>query len=92
MAALNGYKITADGTYTIACKPGRYALGIGGADFGSGSLAVNWIDPGGNAIAYPDSPLTAVGGLELVVPGESISLVLSSATDPVIHVSLTRID
>ncbi len=93
MADLVGNKISTNGTYTLAVAPGRYALGIGGTSFGgAGSLAVKWVDAAGNAIAYPDSPLTAVGGFEIVVPGSSVSLILTGATSPDILVSLTRLD
>lgn len=93
MAELTSNKITADGSYEITTAAGRYALGIGGSDFGGGSLAINWRDSAGNAVAYDDSPLTANGGLELAVPNSAgIQLVLSGATDPDITVSLTRLD
>lgn len=89
MAALTSNKITANGTYDVATPPGRYALGIGGTAFGSGSLAISWLDAAGNATAYDDSPLTANGGLEIIVPNAAgIRLVLSGATNPVITVSL----
>lgn len=93
MAALTSNKITADGTYDIDTAPGRYGLGIGGSAFGSGSLAISWLDSAGNAVAYADSPLTANGGLEIIVPNAAgIRLVLTGATNPVITVSLTLLD
>ena len=93
MAALTLTKITADGTYTIATPPGRYMLGIGGTSFGSGSLAINWIDAYGNAIPITGSPKTAVASpLEILVPLDAgISLVLAGSTNPVITVALTRL-
>jgi hypothetical protein len=92
MAALSGNTITANGTYEIPAYAGRWALTLSD-DFGSGSMAINWLDDDDNANAYDDSPTTVALGLDLVVPNSNgIQLVLSGATSPNIVVSLKEVN
>jgi hypothetical protein len=82
MPALNSSNnpITADGIYTIEVKPGqRYALGATAATW-SGSLAVGWAGDDGTVVPFPDSPLTANGGFELVAPGRTVSLTMTGTS------------
>lgn len=79
---------TDDIPYTLPITPGKYyAFGASGT-WGSGSLAVNWVDSAGNSVALPDSPLTANGGFVFCAPSSTLSLVLTGSTDASINISI----
>lgn len=72
--------ITADGTYTIPVKPGRrYVIAASSASW-SGSLAIGWAGDNGVVVPFPESPLTANGGFELVAPGKTLSLTMTGTS------------
>lgn len=80
MDLIGNNPITANGTYTLKIEPGqRYAFGASAGTW-SGSLAVQWVDGGGTATAFPDSPLTANGGFEFIAPSGLIQFVMTGTS------------
>lgn len=81
--------IIANGTYTLPVTPGKYySFGASGT-WDSGSLAVNWVDSAGNAVALPDSPVTANGGFVFCAPTSTISLVMTGVvTASAVNISI----
>lgn len=89
MAALTSNTITADGTYSLSTIPGQlYVFSVAGT-FGSGSLAIKWIDPAGNATAFSTSPATSATTFTLRAPSAQVDLVLSGSTNPSLTIGLT---
>lgn len=91
-AALDGNKITANGTYTVSTITGKKYTFSAGGTFGSGTLAVNWHDAIGNTGSYTGSPLTAADNLTFTASTNQVDLVLTGATSPVISITLAQAD
>lgn len=80
--------LTEDGTYTLPITPGQnYTLGAAGT-WGSGSLAINWVDESGNVVEFDNSPMTANGAFVLCSPAGTMSLVLSGSAGASIRIQL----
>lgn len=80
MDLIGNNPITGNGTYTLKIAAGqRYAFGASAATW-SGSLAVQWVDGDGNAVAFPDSPLTANGGFEFTAPSGLVQFVMTGTS------------
>lgn len=88
MPVLDGNRITADGTYTVATLPGKTYSFAASGDFGGGTLAVKWLDDEGNATAFPNVTLSAAGAFPFTAPSKTVALVVADATDPDIEVSV----
>ena len=91
MPALDGNRIIADGTYTVATIPGQAYVFSASGDFGSGSLAIRWND-GTNATAFAQSPATSAETWTITAPTRQVDLVLTGSTDPDIRISLAPVD
>jgi len=83
--------LTSNDTYTIKTMPGKYYSFSAAGTWGSGSLAINWTDAASNSVAFPDSPLTANGGFVLCAPTNTVSLVLTGATNPSLTITFSRV-
>jgi len=88
-AALDGNKITADGTYTVSTIPGKSYTFAASGTFGGGSLAVKWVDAAGNSSAYAGSPAASAETWSFTAASNQVQLVLSGATDPAITIGIT---
>lgn len=82
--------ITADGTYDYRFPTEtKLAVVTAAGEFGGGSLAISWVDAAGNAVEYPDSPLTEGGGFEALIPNNVISFDLDGSTSASIKITIT---
>jgi len=82
--------ITADGAYDVPVTRGeRYAFGASSAAWG-GSLAIGWKADNGQVIPFPDSPLAANGGFELVSPTATL-VITASGTIGITEISLSKV-
>lgn len=87
-AALDGNKITADGTYSVTTYPGKFYVFSAAGTFGGGSLAVKWND-GTNATAFLESPATAAETWVFTAPSNRVDLILSGSSGASITVNFT---
>lgn len=84
------YTLTADGTYDFRFPTEtKAAIVTAAGNFGGGSLAISWVDAEGNAVEYPDSPLTEGGGFEALIPNNIISFDLDGSTSASIKITIT---
>ena len=84
------YTLTEDGTYDFRFPTEtKTAIIAAGGDFGGGSLAISWVDSAGNAVEYPDSPLTEGGGFEALIPNNAVSFKLDGSTSASIKIIIT---
>lgn len=90
-ALVENNPIDSNGSYTTKITPGQfYSFGAAG-DFSGGSLAVYWVNEGGEKAAFPDSPLTASRGFVLVSPTGLLELTLTGAGAPNLYIHLVPI-